>query len=171
MPSFKITTKIKSDLKGLTKLKKSLSRQKDAIVEVGHFDGNPHPTGNGMTIADVSLINQQGNSRIPSRPYMLMAVSNPAYLKEHAKSGIRIAKGDSTIKTELRLLGKVLVDEMINVIRAGGPGFAPNSPTTVAAKGHSLPLIDSFALMKDIKSRAVTDPSRKKLKGLNKVAI
>ncbi len=169
----KLTAKVKSDLKGLTKLKNSLRKQGNDIVEVGHFGGKPHPTGNGLTIADVSLMNQQGNKRIPARPYMLIAISNPSFLKAYSDAAKRIARNTQgvTFNKELRKLGNTLVIEMVNVINVSGPGFTPNAQKTIDLKGHEKPLVDSFAMMKDIKSRLVKDPTRKKPKGLSKVAV
>lgn len=171
MPRFKMKVKVKSELKGLKELGRKLSKQKDMIAEVGHFDAKQHSSETEETIAGISLINQQGTDRIPSRPYMLMAITSPAYVKEHNRVVMRIAKGESTISKELPKLGRFLRDVMMGVIQVGGPGFESNSPETVARKGSSRPLIDTTTLVNDIESRLVKDVSRKKQKGLNKAIL
>lgn len=170
MPSFRVSTKIKMDTKGLTKLGRRLNKQKSMVVEVGHFGGKQHLDSED-TIASISLINQQGNRKIPARPYMLMAISSAAFVKEYNKSLKLITEGNSSIAVELPKLGQVLKEVTIGVLEVGGPGFPPNSPATIAAKEGDRPLIDTGTMVSDIRSRLVRDSGRKKQKGLNKVAV
>ena len=98
MPSIRTSIKIKENLKGLKKLGKKLITQKDMVAEVGHFDGHPHPFDtNGETIAGISLMNQQGTSSIPARPYMEVALESPVFVKAWNEAVMKIAFKETTV--------------------------------------------------------------------------
>tara|TARA_R110000823_G_scaffold261418_10_gene382208 strand:- start:12934 stop:13446 length:513 start_codon:yes stop_codon:yes gene_type:complete len=169
MPSIRTTVKVKMDTKGFKKFSSAFKKQKDATVKVGHFGSKTHGEG-PETIAGVSLINQQGNSKIPARPYMEYALSNPEFLKAYKKALARIAVGKSTITKELPKLGEMLKEIMVRVIQLAGPGFQRNSAATIASKGVDTPLIETSELMADIESKLVRDTGNKRRTGLNTVA-
>ena len=174
MPSFKTKVKIKFDDKGLKDIGKKLHKQKDMVVDVGHFDGKIHDEEAKRTIADTSLANQQGfttgnGKEVPARPYMQIALESPAFMKEYEKVVMAIAKGNTTIAKELPKLGRLLRDIMMGVIQTSF-NIAPNSPVTIALKGSDTPLIHTATLVNDIESRLSRDVGRRRDRGINKVA-
>nr|NIQ05155.1 hypothetical protein [Candidatus Korarchaeota archaeon] len=147
MPRIRPTVKIKSDLKGLTKLRNVVKKQASMVADVGHFGNKQHNEDN-ESIAEISLINQQGTSKIPARPYMLIALESPAFLKEYNKSVERVATGKSTITKELSNLSDALKQIMIGVIETSF-NLVPNAPITIELKGSNRPLIDTGTLVSD----------------------
>lgn len=186
MPSIRVSVKIKENLKGLKRLGKKLHEQKDMLAEVGHFDGHPHPfdTG-GETIAGISLMQQQGfrlpnGSRVPARPYMLIALESPAFIKAYNNTVMKVAFGEAkvsktgrvknvTIKSELPKLAKLLKELTMGVIQTS-LGLTRNSPITIATKGFDKPLVETGNLVNDIEFKLSKDVSRRRKRGLNTVA-
>tara|TARA_R110000803_G_scaffold13482_1_gene37867 strand:- start:15804 stop:16352 length:549 start_codon:yes stop_codon:yes gene_type:complete len=181
MPSIRFSIKTKENLKGLRHLGERLKKQKDMVAEVGHFGGKAHPfdTG-GATIAGISLINQQGNSKIPARPYMVLALESPVFKKAWEKAVYGIAFGETTvgksgqvrgvtISSELPKLGRILRDIMMGIIQTN-PWMKGNSAATIAKKGFDHPLIETANLVNDLESRISKDVGRRRDRGLNKVA-
>jgi len=164
LPSFKVNVKIKSDMKGLHKLRKTLGKQKSQIAEVGHFDNKQHYIGDEISIASISLLNQVGTSKIPPRPYMQVALESPVFIKAYNKAVMNIAKNRTTIAKELPKLGRLLRDIMMGVIQSN-PWAKQNSLETVNRKGFNHPLIETATMVNDIEFRLVKDVGRKRTKG------
>ena len=186
MPSIKTTVKIKENFKGLNKMVKDLKKQKDSVAEVGHFDGKPHPFDtSGITIAAISWLQQKGfdlpnGRKVPSRPYMEIALESPAFVKAWNKAVMKIAFKETrvskngkvrgvTISSELPKLAKLLRDIMMGVIQTSF-GLDKNSDMTIALKGFDHPLIETGNLVNDIESRLSKEVGRRRDRGLNKVA-
>lgn len=186
MPSIRISLKITENLKGLKKLGKKLATQKDAVAEVGHFDGHPHPFDtNGETIAAISLMQQQGfrlpnGRKVPARPYMLIALESPAFVKAYNEAVMKIAFGETrvsktgkvrsvTISSELPKLARLLREVTMGVIQTSF-GLTRNSDITIARKGFDHPLVETGNLVNDIEFKLSKDVGRRRDRGLNKVA-
>ena len=112
--------------------------------------GNPHYE-NGASILQVAIWNNFGTSKIPSRPFMKMAtkqiqaVSSPIIQAVIAK----INAGKTDGKKELEILA-IQAQGIIQTTITDG-GFAPNAPSTIAAKkGSEQPLIDSGDMRKAV---------------------
>jgi hypothetical protein len=167
MASIKVTTKIKTDLKGLNKLASRFKKDYDSVAHVGHFGGKYH-TDQGLTIAEVSYINQKGHGNVPDRPYMEIAMTSPAFMKAYQASQSRVAKElvrgslvkgkrvSTVVDHEVKLLAEILREVMVGVIEAS-TGLGVNSPKWAAEKGHNRPLMDTFTMVSDITSAFMRD--------------
>ena len=111
---------------------------KELLVGVPEGAG-AHPSG--ATIAEIALWNHEGTDTIPARPFL----SHPLDARRQPVKGMlaRVSKGILEGRPEepiLRALGewcRNLVIAAINVRR-----YEANAPSTEAAKGSDLPLVD-----------------------------
>jgi len=153
MLKMKVTTEL--DLTGLKKLRSRLKRQEGQSLEVGHFDGHRHLDSPEHSVAEISVINQFGMNKIPARPYMLPTMQGNFIKAEILKSSAKIAKGDSTVAKESRVLGMLIRDSMKALIE--GKIMPANSAVTISLKGFDHPLIATEQLVDDINFRLTRD--------------
>jgi len=150
---------IKLDLSGLNKLKKRLNSAEDTRLQVGHLELSMHPTAD-MTMAEVAKINHDGatlddGQEIPSRPYIIHGMMNPALIKKLQDSTEKIVEGQSTAFKELRKLGPQFKQSIKKDM--GNPAiFESNAPMTLEKKGgRNTPLVDEGHLRRDVKQKLV----------------
>lgn len=111
----------------------------DGAVQVGIHDSEREP--NGASLADVARWNHWGTATIPSRPFLLMALSGDRaevqrIVKQVSKA---VMLGKLSVDQGLNLLGIWGVKETQRVIALGVE--PPNAPSTIKQKGSSKPLI------------------------------
>lgn len=120
----------------------------DGNVVIGIHDSKREP--NGASLADVARWNHWGTSTIPSRPFLLMALSGDRPDVQRAVKAVAkgVMQGRLTTDQALNLLGIWGVKEVQRVIQLGVE--PPNAPSTVQRKGSSTPLIDKGQLRQAI---------------------
>lgn len=117
-----------------------LSKVTDNDVDVGIFADSVYPDGN--TVASIALQNEYGTSTIPARPFMKQTLDNRSDNIEKAIEGLlNSATGSTSADDLLSEFGGKMAEAMQEEILYGS--FAPNAPSTVARKGHNLPLVDT----------------------------
>lgn len=154
-PKVTITSKGEDELKKFIERMKSI---KSAYVTIGvHEDAGQYQ--DGTSVVSVALWNEFGTETIPSRPFM----RSVAYGMEADINRLRekvlgeVVDGRKTAEKALEEIGFFVREQIKNKIVNGG--FAPNAPSTVAAKKRDgvapNPLIDTTLLLRSIEYRVV----------------
>lgn len=137
---------------GWGRIKKELALAKRSHVNVGVLStAGTYASDDGpVNIADVATFNEFGTSAIPSRPFMAQAFdSNLESIKSFVSARFdELFSGKITTETGLKMIGVFFKGKVQETISKGD--FAPNAPSTVAAKGSSHPLIDTGRLRQSI---------------------
>lgn len=119
-------------------------------VLVGVPAGAP-PKDGELSLAQVAMWNEFGTARIPERPF-LRCLGERRLQRQiiwlNAQNLIAIAQGSMTEERALGILGSVAAGLVKGEISANH--FAPNAPSTIAAKGSATPLVDSGQLRQSI---------------------
>lgn len=140
-------------------LARLLKASKGTTLTVGvhEAEGAEIDEGGDATVLDVATFNEFGTESIPRRSFIAdWADENADQHREMIrKSMAAVAKGQlPSVEVALERLGLQFVGEVQRRIKAG---ISPdNAPETIAAKGSSLPLVDSGQLFTSITSQ-VTD--------------
>ena len=119
-------------------------------VQVGFLEDATYP--DGMSVATVAALNEYGHAHTPPRPFfrnMIRAKSG------RWPQGLRAALADNDYKasTALNLLGATVagqLQESITELRS-----PPLAPSTIKAKGHDKPLIDTGHMLGSVSYRVV----------------
>ena len=116
---------------------------KGGTVDVGILRGH-YP--DGTSIALVAFWNEFGTRKAPERPFIRSTLfAHKNYKDTLEKIGRSIVAGKYNQKQGLTILGQIVKQDIQKtIVELRSP---PNSPTTIAAKGSSNPLIDT-GLMK-----------------------
>lgn len=100
----------------------------------------------GVTVADVATWNYFGTSNIPARPFIAIAFQR--HRDQLTNINARIVRGVMEGKIDARqgyeLAGQNAVAVIQETLAEHVP--PPNSPRTIAAKGSSMPLVDTGQL-------------------------
>jgi hypothetical protein len=96
-----------------------------------------------LTVAEIATLNEHGTSGIPARSFLRSTVdtNEPKYRKVLRGVADAVIAGKLDARTGLELVGEIIVGDVKQAIADGIP--PPNAPSTIAAKGSSVPLIDS----------------------------
>lgn len=125
-------------------------------VKIGVLSDAGAYADGGVNLADVATFNEFGTSSIPSRPFMSQTFdTNQQDIKEFIEkqySGVLSLK--QTISDGLKKIGVWYTGKVKEIFTKGE--FAPNSPSTLAAKYPSTrPLIDTGRLRQSIDHEVV----------------
>lgn len=117
------------------------------------FNGAAYP--DGTPVIEVAMMQEQGTSTIPPRPFMQRAVerNRDRIVGAMEKSVDRVLSGTGA-ENALQDVTKVLEDSVRSELRSGN--FTPNSPATVKRKGSSTPLHDTGLMERSVKAK-ITD--------------
>lgn len=145
-------------IKGGDKLKQfleNIAKQK-AKVDVGFFENAKYP--DGTQIAEVAIIQEFGNDKIPPRPFM-----QPTFNDEKAKwlnilaNTIKKQQDNINVKKALTVVGVVAQDDIKDKIDWWAKEGTPrNAPDTIEKKGFDSPLIET-GMMRDAVHFEVTE--------------
>jgi hypothetical protein len=110
------------------------------------------PEGAGLhgdtqtTVAQVAQWLHDGTATIPPRPFLSVPLDGrtAAVQKMARRVSKAVLDGKLTEEVGLTILGQWARDHVLQAINASFP--PPNAPSTVAAKGSSLPLVDTAQL-------------------------
>lgn len=104
----------------------------------------------GLSVAEYAAKNEFGDGKIPERSFMRTAFDENIALIERATADQygKIIDGNITLTRGLNVIGQIIAGLIQTKIRA--IIFPPNSPSTIAAKGSSKPLIDFGQMIKSV---------------------
>jgi len=146
-----MTSKITINKEKFNKLKQALVEASGACLKVGFFDGQK-ANNSKLTLATIAKINEYGNKKIPSRPFMRQALIKnnnfKSQLEEAFKNIINLKMG---FRPALRKVGVIAMQEMQKQFTDGN--FKENSKRTVQKKKSSRPLIDKGQLRRSVSWR------------------
>lgn len=116
-------------------------------VQVGFQEGETNDEG--TSLAEIAAYNELGSSSSPARPFMKQSFENHEKELQQACEQVNktLSEGGTTdaALSELGVFAKGLIQEEI----VNG-GFAPNAPSTIAAKGSATPLIDTGQMRQSV---------------------
>ena len=152
-------------------LQKAMKRA-TASVLVGHRSGTIHKSLNpdrpGMDMADLAKLNHFGGaggswigsnsgtwtavSSVRARPYLTDGMRyNQQIIREGSSQFFKKAVQGLSTRSELSTIGNQTVKAIRDMVHDGFyEGIAPNPPNVIEAKGSSVPLVDSGALMSNL---------------------
>lgn len=148
------SVKVKDNrLKAFRKRLKPLS--KGITVTVGVQGKEAEGTyKDGTPVATVAAVHEFGtqDGRIPQRSYLRSTydANRKKYVATMAKGARKAVKGGTTAKQAAFEAGETFRADVVKTIKAGIP--PPLHPATIAAKGSSVPLIDTGVLVAAISS-------------------
>lgn len=143
--SVKVTDKVTADGKKLQKILKELA---DKEVRVGFQQGKATEE-DGTDVCDIAAWNELGTVNMPSRPFLRMSVDDNSdkinsFMSAQKRSIINGESADRILK-KIGIFQKDLIQEKITE-----GSFAPNTPSTIKAKGSSKPLIDTGRMRQSV---------------------
>ena len=158
----KLKVTVKKDTKGLRKLE-SIFKRLDRAVEVGFFNGKPHPKNNGeFTVAEVAAINEFGpvskdlyeaqSDAPPSRPFFRYTIAEQQNWRNTLrKISSKMVKGQITPTEGMRILGARVQEDVQETIADNS--FKDNSDKTIARKGENDPLSETGTMERSVRFR------------------
>lgn len=126
-------------------------RIQPATIDVGFFQDARYASGE--SVAQVAATNEFGTSTIPARPFFRLSIEQMAEeMPSFIMSQIDVEKGEVNpqLAKYLGLWASAMVAETITTLSK-----PPNSPTTIARKKSSNPLIDSAKMRNSVDWRVV----------------
>jgi len=138
---------------GIGKLKEELAKMRSTRITVG-FQGESgaraHPDADGATVADVARWQEYGTESdagveiVPARPFMETAFQRAEQFKAHLRKAISdVIDQRADVPTALRTLGDAAVAAVHAAIDDSRSWAKPLAASTIRAKGHDHPLVDS----------------------------
>lgn len=157
----KLRAKVKIDNKKWNSIKRNLTRQKGRAVDVGWWGGKSHPRTK-VSIAQIAQWNEEGHynggayegTYTPPRPFIrssLLPFLKRKLVTTYIGSVESIADGKSTWTALNNLMSKDAKEALEKAII--GWNSPPNSPRTIELKGFNEPLIETGALLDNIRTR------------------
>lgn len=148
--SFKFNFDVDVDLKDAgEEVEQALNEISELEVGIG-FNEKSGSYDDGTSVTMVAAWNEMGTENAPSRPFMRQTVeNNEDEIKRYARVYLQDAiKGYTSAKKALELIGYQVAHLMRQEIENGN--FEPNAPSTIAKKGSSKPLIDTYKMYSNI---------------------
>lgn len=148
----RVKSTIKTDLKGLTSLKRKLRVLDGKNVKVGYWDTQSHPNSD-KNLAQIALINERGYFGLPVRDFMWTSFFawKQSYSQNTAKNVVQnYLYRNQNINSLMKGIGEDM-NYMIKWVIDADSFFVPNSPVTVKLKGSAVPLIDTGFMMNNAK--------------------
>lgn len=122
---------------------KEFARSSLVVGVVGTDANKMHPTAHGdLTVGEIATLQEFGssNGHIPPRPFLRNTLMNKSLvLNTLAEAGRRVVHKYSTPRQAFKRAGDTFVNAIKTTLLDGVP--PPNSPRTVAWKGHGDTLI------------------------------
>lgn len=138
------------------KMRKEALKPNVEVLRVGFFPGDNYgPENDSLPVAQIAAWNEYGTITNPPRPFMRVGIGTPlrrgVYNSYFTDSIKRIVEGKSSFRQEYAILGKVLVEDMKEVIEKWDS--PPNSPRTVEEKGFNDPLVWTGTMHDSVKAK------------------
>lgn len=153
-------SKITFNISSLKELRAELSKGYKSKVGVIGSKATRQNSQGGFNNAEIGIVHEMGSEflNIPARSFLRMPIeSQRKELAEYAKKKKELISNGDLIKF-FSLIG-IKAEEIIQkAFETQGFGkWAANSPSTIAKKGSSAPLIDTGELRKSITSEVITN--------------
>lgn len=150
--SFSTTTKDRGYKKALESFKE-LSKKPSVKIGVLEKSGEHKNLGSEepLTVVEVATFNEFGTETIPERSFIRSTVDQnfEDYVEKSKTLQNKVVMQELDVKKALSILGEQIQSDIVNAINTG---IEPeNSPTTIAIKGSSKPLVDSGQLKQSIR--------------------
>lgn len=154
----KTYSKVKSNLKGLSALKRKMKTISQYSAQAGYYD-NKHPTA-GISYAYLASIHEYGtrDGRIPQRDFITQAYLDwiMSIKGDAEKAAKDIIYRKIPVKTALK---RVAEEGAIFITNAAYRFDSPsNAPSTISNKGFDNPLVETGKLANGVKSKVVKKP-------------
>lgn len=136
------------------KMRKNLDRGRHLAAKVGFFQDSTYgPENDNLTVAQVAQWQEEGNEKIPMRPFIRSGFMEKIQQKKWITSEVLrwiddIAMGRSTWTAMYNKLGPVFVKMMQKEIEDWK--IPMNAPLTVQLKGFNDPLIDTGKMLDSV---------------------
>jgi len=152
--SFMMEITVKEDSaskRRLERIRRTLIKATRSHVDVGYFDGSPHPK-TGETEATVAAINEFGveSLNIPERPFMATTARSTKVgpvIAGEVKRQLSNSRGGFRWNT----VGKFYANEVAVTIRDFSQ--PANAPMTISLKGFDNPLVETGHMMRNVDTR------------------
>lgn len=148
---------------GMEDIEKELGKLNGSYVLVGFQEGSVTKSQTkdgrkkkaGLSMPEIAAANEFGTNDIPARPFMRTSYDENKQRIDKAIQGeyVKITRGKSTVKRSLTALGVFMVDQIKMKIRS--IHTPPNSPSTIAKKKSSKPLIDFGQMIQSVHAKVV----------------
>ena len=133
--------------RGWNAIRRELERASTLEVAVGILEGSKN--GDGLSIAEYAAVNEYGNDRTPSRPFMRTAFDeNVAKItQDMQRQFVAVTSGQSTARQALTVVGMRHAQRTQKTIT--GRDFLPKlaQSTIEAKKGSTKTLVDTGAMV------------------------
>lgn len=151
--SLKFDIKVKLDMKDLARVRRDLIKAARQVVQVGYFDGKPHPNSPGDSVAQIAAIQEFGlpEDNIPERPFMAATARQTRVARPIAASIKGILQRTQTVQGLWIATGLFFAREMSLVI--ANFSDPPNAPFTIAKKGFDNPLVETGHMRDSVEHR------------------
>lgn len=136
------------------KMRKNLERGSHLAAKIGFFQDSTYgPENDNLTVAQVAQWQEEGNEKIPMRPFIRSGFMEKIQQKKWITSEVirwidDIAMGRSTWTAMYNKLGPVFVKMMQKEIEDWK--IPMNAPLTVQLKGFNDPLIDTGKMLDSV---------------------
>lgn len=152
-------SKVRHNLDGLENIRKAVGKTYRARVGILGSSAARN-TGDGLTNAEIGVLQIFGSitRNIPPRDFLIMPiqVNKREIVQALGSNSGRAAFAAGDYKKLFQILGIAAEGFVHKAFDTGGFGhWAPNAPSTIAAKGSDKPLIDTRQLERSITSDVV----------------
>ena len=153
-------TEIRFNLKGLEEIAQEVGNRYRTRVGVLGDNAERKDEDSGLNNAELLLIQMFGSlvNNIPPRDPLLIPIEKHRreILQKLATGDMRAAFERKDYHKMFELLGAVALEIVDNAFVTSGDGsWPPNAPATIAAKGSSMPLIDTSQLRRAMTSDVI----------------
>ena len=143
----------KASARRFERIRRTFIKAARARVDVGYFDGKPHPK-TGETEATVAAINEFGveSLNIPERPFMA-ATARDTKVGERLAIEVKRNLFKQRSKFNWKAIGRFYAKEVSTTIRDFSQPV--NAPLTISLKGFNNPLVETGTLMRNVDTRVI----------------
>jgi hypothetical protein len=113
-------------------------------VRVGIMGESASKDHDGIALGKLAQVLHDGNGTIPARPFLSIAMRRPEVVAAIKRQGQRVLRAEADPATALALIGEVGRNAVLQTIVDRVP--PPNAPSTIAAKGSDVPLVNEGVL-------------------------
>lgn len=133
--------------RGWKKIKTDVEQLRGRGVKVGLMAGGP--VQDGVPVVQYAAYNEWGTATIPARPFMRKTADDAERPLGGFASGLarNVLNGRMTANQVLDGLGVWYQARIRATVRSSQSWAAPNAPSTIKAKGSSVPLIDHSVMV------------------------
>ncbi len=123
--------------------------------QAGVWSGASYP--GGPDVADVAGYMEWGTASVPSRPWMRTAAdaADPTLLTYTRGQLLALYMGGLSARGMIANVAAHHAEQQKNAVRTASSWAVALAPSTIAAKGHARPLVDTGVLLQSITYRVL----------------